>query len=343
MNNQKLLQRRVSFTLVALFLIGCSAPVATPLVITEAPVTAYRTEAPAEVAPTEGPATLSPTGLPAPASAVVIPPMPTVQFGGEHPVVQLTNKLGVEATIEVGHIAIKDPILSSVAASNYSQEGHELVITIADGVYLIVPLRMVRRAYASGEGHIVTLADGQELKGRLNGELGSSELLASDRKRYDLSTASTLVLISLPTSDDIVEPSSQQSEIWQLHIPKPLDLTYTVSNPTFYYEYYSTEGYVIGGEMRTTQSTSFVLKVGNEEIPTNLADFEEISFSKVSEDKPSQIKVRAKSGVETVGTLGLSISYYPSAGDIYLVMDFTDSEMAIALKNPLCTLSKISK
>jgi len=211
------------------------------------------------------------------------------------------------------------------------QRGEQFLLRIADGVYTVVPLRMFWRAYEREGVPVITLADGQELKGQLDFVLHGPE-----ERSYDLRTVSKVVLISLPEREFNIEPSEKNSaELWQLHILEPVDLTYSVSNPRFAFQYYSTAGYLIGGTNRETESQSFYLKVGDEEILAYLPDFEEITFSK------DQINVKAKSGIETMGTVVLK-SGDRKGSDWFLVMDTTDSEMAIVLKNPRCILRKVS-
>lgn len=266
--------------------------------------------------------------------------MPTVQVGGENPVVQLTTKLGVDTTVEVARIDTDDDVLNHVMQR---LPGRQFLLRIADGIYMVVPVRMFRRAYEREGVHVVTLANGQELEGKLDFVLD-----APDGRTYELGTASKVVLISVPEDEHGIEPSEQKpAELWQLHILKPVDLTYSVSNPRFAFQYWSSAGYAIGGSDYETTSKSFYLKVADEEILANLPDFEEIAFSELAEGAPNvQIKVKARSGIETVGTLVLKAEDsrgYHEAETWFLVMDSADSEMAIVLKNPRCILRKVSE
>ena len=207
---------------------------------------------------------------------------------------------------------------------------------------MVVPMRMFRLAYEREGMHVVTLANGQELRGKLD-----FVIVAPDDKSYDLRAASTVVLNSLPEEDEhSIKPSEQEpTALWQLHIMQPVELTYSVSNPRFAFQYWSSDGYLIGGESHETQSESFYLKVGDEEILANLPDFEEVSFEEFAEGK-LQIKVKAKSGIETVGTLVLKAkddAGYHEGKDWFLVMDSSDSETIIVLKNPRGILLKVSE
>lgn len=280
--------------------------------------------------------TIAPTNTCAPSTPIPVPPMPTVQVAGENPVVQLTTKLGVDTTIEVANTDTGNDVLNHVM-----WRGRNFLLRTADGVYMVVPMRMFRLAYEREGMHVVTLASGQELRGKLDFVIGGP-----DGKSYDLRTASTVVLNSLPEDEYSIEPSEQEpTALWQLHIMQPVDLTYSVSNPRFAFQYWSSRGYLIGGENYETQSESFYLKVGDEEILANLPDFEEISFEEFAEGK-LQIKVKAKSGIETVGTLVLKAEDskgYHEGTDWFLVMDSANSETTIVLKNPRGILRKVSE
>ena len=361
MNQQKLLQQIIGMTLVASLLGGCGAPAATPtpvvIVVTTTPqatptpvvivVTATPHATPTPVPPTPTPVpptatpipptpTPAPTNTPVPTTPIPVPPMPTVHVGGENPVVQLTTKLGVDTTIEVANTDTGNDVLNHVM-----WRGRNFLLRTADGVYMVVPMRMFRLAYEREGMHVVTLASGQELRGKLDFVIGGP-----DGKSYDLRTASTVVLNSLPEDEYSIEPSEQEpTALWQLHIMQPVDLTYSVSNPRFAFQYWSSRGYLIGGENYETQSESFYLKVGDEEILANLPDFEEISFEEFAEGK-LQIKVKAKSGIETVGTLVLKAEDskgYHEGTDWFLVMDSANSETTIVLKNPRGILRKVSE
>lgn len=358
MNHHKLLQQMISLTLVVLSLVGCGAPIATPtpvvIVVTATPqptptpvvivVTATPQPTPMSSAPTPTPVppAVAPTQPPVPFTPVPLPPMPTVQVSNEYPVVQLTTRLGVETTVEVTTTDTDNDVLNHVLRSLH-QRGRQFLLRIADGIYMVVPFRMFRQAEEREGVHVVTLADGQELKGQLDFVLNGP-----DGRTYDWRTVSKAVLISLPEDEYGIEPSEQKPAApWQLHIVKPVDLTYSVSNPRFVFQYYSSAGYLIGGSDRETESQSFYLKVGDEEILGHLLDFEEITFSELVEGETDvQIKVKAQSGIETAGPFVLKAEDsrgYHEAHTWFLVMDLADSELTMVLKNPRCTLRKVSE
>jgi hypothetical protein len=190
--------------------------------------------------------------------------------------------------------------------------------------------------------HIVTLANGQELEGVLDFVLDGPE-----EKSYDLRTVSKVELISLPEDEYGAEPSKQEPTAqWELHITEPVDVRHSISNPRFAFQYYSSVGYLVGGSNRETDSQSFYLQIGDEDILANLPDFEVVTFSGLAEGETDvQVKLKAASGVETVGTLILKAedsAGYHRGRNWFLVMDSTDSELTIVLRNPRCILRKVS-
>jgi len=333
--------------LLTLFLAACGATPTPETVIVEKEVTRVVevekevtrvVEVEKEVVVTATPQpipTIAPTNTRAPFTLIPVPPMPTVQVAGKYPVVQLTTKLGIDTTIEVAHTDTGNDVLNHVM---WRTREKDFLLRTADGVYMVVPMRMFRLAYEREGVHVVTLASGQELRGKLDLVIGGP-----DDKSYDLRTASTVVLNSLPEDEYSIEPSEQEpTALWQLHIMQPVDLTYSVSNPRFAFQYRSSAGYLIGSANHETQSESFYLKVGDEEILANLPDFEELSFEESAEGL-LQIRVKAKSGIETVGTPVLKAEDskgYHEGTNLFLVMDSADSEMAIVLKKPRGTLRK---
>ena len=179
MNHIKWIRRIVSAFFIVVVLAGCGKN--PPSLSTEEMLltaTALRV-------PTVPPALLTPA---------TPPPMPTVQLEGDYPVVQLTTPLGVEATIQAVHFDAGYYMLNDIV--DRGPERGPLLRT-SDGIYLLIPWSLFRRAYA-GEGmHTVTLANGQELRGILDGSISS--LATLDNRTYDLRTASTVVLVTLPT------------------------------------------------------------------------------------------------------------------------------------------------
>jgi len=345
----KSLQQILGIALVAAILMGCNlmaalpTPTATPLrKLTPTQIAATRTPtilstrtAPPLVSrtplPTRPTTTPIPMGTPVPCPPMPVPPMPTLQSDGTYPMVQLTTKLGTEVTTEVRRIDTSKDLLNAP---------NKLLLKTTDGVYLLIPLTLFRRAYESQGVHMVTLADNQELGGRLLGILEGS-----DQKKYDLGTTCTIVLTQLPKASPTPRftPTKPVTQ-WKIQVTEPAGLAQAVSNPRFAFRYYSTAGYAIGGTNRTTTSNSFYLKRGTEEILANLADFEQISFSRPTPGGPGvPIVVKTKDGIETQGTLVLKAK--DSAGehvsnDWHLEADLANSEITMVLKNPTCLLRK---
>lgn len=221
---------------------------------------------------------------------------------------------------------------------------------------MAIPFGVFRQAELKDGVHVVTLMNGQQLQGKL-----VCTLTSSDDRKYDLRTATKLVLKGSPKDRQRIQsrrgrqtierrPRGKPEQLWQLHITKPVDLVYSVSNPRFAFQYYSTSGYLIGGADRRTESSSFYLQVGDEEIMANLPDFQVISFDRLTPKKGGvRIKttLRSKSGVETSGTPILKAKDdkgYHTGRFWFLVMDLANSGgVWIVLSEPNCRLTKVSK
>ena len=258
------------------------------------------------------------------------------QSTDDKPIVKLTTKLGVETTVSVERIYTDNDVLDYLMGWN----AENFLLQVADGVYMVIPLRVCRQAELKGKMHVVTLTTDQQIEGKLFCTLESF-----DDKVYDLRNATKLLITNLPKEKPRQE---KHVEFYQLHIRKPVDIKYSVWNLRFAFQYYSTAGYIMGGEKHETASYSFYLKIKNEEILANLSDFEEISFDKLRQKKDGdriQMKLISKSGVETSGELILKpkdSSGFHEAWDWFLVAELADSNgILIVLSVPNCKINKI--
>jgi hypothetical protein len=287
-------------------------------------------------------ATLSPTAapvktkLPTPTRRL---PILTVQVG-ESSVVQLTTGLGVNVVLDYDGVKTGDDVLDHLLAGYRNMGGEHFVSEIADGVYRIIPLRLFVRNYAGAQGSRQTLlTTGQEIEGHLVGTLS-----APDGKVYDLQTAVEVNIVSLSEDDQAMEPSDTQSEdVWELEMSDPMDLAYHITYPRFAFQYGTPTGTGTVVEHETT-TQGFELKIGEEEHPANLLDFDEIRFGK------QETTVRT-GDVESKGALFLRAgrSGFLTTDRHYrwvLVADLIDEEGAIAISNenkPVMTLRKVSR
>lgn len=297
-----------------LFLVGCGgAQPSTPIPPTPIPPQ-----------PTATLIQVPPTSTPIP--PVPPPPMSKVLITGRnsYPVVRLTNRLGVEATVEINGYEGEFVLLHF-----YDYYG-QLPLKVADGVYMLIPLKMFRRAYAIGGGiQRVTLVDGQEFDGQLTGSLWSGDLSrVADRSTYQLEYINTMVLTSLPEWMN-EESKNPEGEAWQLR-SEPLDLTLSISELAVAYRYFSTSGYVVGGEYRVAESPSFHIRVGQEDFRANFLDFDEIAFTE-RPGLPTAIDVTV-----TAGSVVSQGEFYPSpdAYDWYLVAKTANSGITFVFKDP---------
>jgi hypothetical protein len=171
-----------------------------------------------------------------------------------------------------------------------------------------------------------------------------STVTTSDNKKYDLSTATRLTLTppirqAIPGSSQPGGKKAAQPPIeWELRITKPSEKQYTVTNPRFVLQYYSSSGYLIGGSQHETESTSFYLKVGNEEILAELYDFAQLIMD-------TKLTVKTASGTGTTGDLDLKAQDDKGdhwAGQRALVADLTGGRI-ILVRDAGWALKKLNR
>lgn len=173
--------------------------------------------------------------------------------------------------------------------------------------------------------------------------VGIASLQNSDRK-YDLGATSKVALVSLPKKGQSPQQTKEEVvKLWKLRITKPVDITHTVSNPRFWFEYVQPDSWGRTSYHRT-ESASFHLKVGDREILANLPDFEEISLNKLSK-VGIKVSLKSMSRIETSGTPILRSSYSDRTlahSGWFLVMDLADgSGMTVMLKEPTYSLKAL--
>jgi hypothetical protein len=225
------------------------------------------------------------------------------------PSLKLTTKLGVEATVPATKITMTDNVLQSTLCP-YGVYGFDwshaeiptIPIRTAGGVYTVLPMDSIRDVVLQEGIHVVHLRENQDMKGLL---VGIIEM--ADGRKYDLRTTSRVEVLSLPKE---AQPKAQKTSdrVWKLEVVPSTAGTFSVVEPRFVFEYYSREGYIMGGAFRVTSTSSFYLKTREDESLANLEDFQAISFAKGKDpNTPAlQMKVRSASGVETTGTLILT-------------------------------------
>lgn len=200
---------------------------------------------------------------------------------------------------------------------------------------MLVPWRNFRAAYASGQGHVVTLATGEEIEGQLECVAEPTDLGGDS---YHLSAVQTMVLVGLPELMG-VEESEQGQELWQIEVSSPVHFAFSASEALFAFQYRTSEGYALGAGEKTTLSSSFYLLVNDERIPADLYDGDEFYF-----DEDDLVSVRA-GGQETAGTLVLIATDEVGEHGGYnwrLVATSDDRGTYLVLEQPVGTLSKVS-
>lgn len=324
---KKLFQQMTNLGLIFFFLVGCGDRVAATPTTTPVPLTLTATPQPT--------ATITPTITPSPTfTSVPVPPMPTFEILGEYedPIVEITNQQGVKTTVKVRSIDSGDFIV------NYESSMFEFPLTIADGVYVLVDWNHFRRAYPSTGGYTVTLADGQELEGKMD-----FALLDKDGKRYELNSMSTMILTGLsktwlPFLDQTPKPPGPR---WQLHILLPEDLTFTVAHPDFAFEYQS----------RTLDVQTGIVSIRKEEGTT---EFFSLKLGGDSHKLSSQQETRFEKG----GVLTIKGNDQETSGGFFPILNFkgkiykgatpswylrviwVDHALYVLVKNPVWILTK---
>ena len=331
---QKLFERMISLGLILVFLIGCSST--TPVPPTPAPPSA--TPQPTSTStPTITPTiTSSPTSTPVP-----IPPIPTLQVLDEYEdqIVEITDLQGKKTTVKVRTVETEDAVL------NDSSSLFWFPLKLAKDIYTLIWWKNFRRAYLSGSEYVVTLEGGQEIKGQLD-----FDLVDPDGNVHDLQSVSSMVLVGLsktwlPPSTPGIPSRPEFSQRWQLHVSEPEDLTFTVLNPRFTFEYtlntVDSQGNVIFTESDKGSADFFSLE--ESDVERKLSSYDEIRFG-----QDNQITAVAN-GVETTGTLFLipdfesGVTFDKNKGtssNWYLEGYWLEQRLPILLKTPLGTLTK---
>jgi hypothetical protein len=193
--------------------------------------------------------------------------VPTLLATNSKIVLKIQTKLGVETNVVLSNISTDDYILDDLVNA---WDDKKLLLSIAEDVYIGIPIEIFQQAELVGNLHVVTFKNQSQVKGKL-----VCTIIGEDDKKYDLRTANKIIIVSTPKKS---ESLSEVKPIipWQLHLNKPFDKIYTIFNPRFALRYYSSAGYMMGGSYRETQTTTFYIKIKEEEVVANLMDFKEV-------------------------------------------------------------------
>ena len=287
MKSNSLSSRVISAGLLLLLILGCnSAGLATPT-----PIPPTATPLPTSTStPTLTPtATSTSTSTPVP-----IPPMPTFQILGEyeHPVVEITDLAGNRKTIHVDRVESGELLLDK-RFNLLETIPDYLPLQIGEGVYLLIPWQDFRRAYLTDEGYVLTLANGQDLKGQL-----VFDLIEGDQ-RYPLGSIASMTLTGLSSTDvPFINDSGSKAntELFSLAIPNATDEPFVVAYPNFVVEY-TAYVYNQSGGRTHYQEVGFtdLFYVGYDDIIRKITSQEGISLN-----SDGQLTVKAD-GTEATG------------------------------------------
>ncbi len=211
----------------------------------------------------------------------------TVPYVGDYPVLRTVNALGVERTIEVWPGTM------------------EYLVT--PGVVIGTRLSEFRYADAT----TVTLADGQVIAATLIAIVRDP----NNQTTYELEGMTEVELMSLAASTESESPAELVADTWTLHITSPIDMTFTGDNPRWSFSYYSSEGYLIGGETHIASSDDFYLTVEGQAEATQVFfdDFSAYAYSSVEDPYSLALNVTTSNGNQVVGTMGFEAT--DSKGD----------------------------
>ena len=188
---------------------------------------------------------------------------------------KITNKLGVETTFTTSHITHGSELLDE-SANNYDDNNH-ILISVGSNTFYDVWCKTVARAELSNDRHTVTLINGDVILGKM-----ISTVHTMDNKQYDLGSVTKLEFVpeSLPAQTTVKQSTNKSLPItWELIIPGK-SKSYIVTRPVFAMQYYSSSGYAIGGRTRVSNTSSFAIKVGKEEMKGEISDFNLVKMDK---------------------------------------------------------------
>jgi hypothetical protein len=265
------------------------------------------------------------TYTPRPTSAVIAS---TVE-PGEQSIIQVTTNLGSNIAIELNMIDGDSYLIDTILNLRHRSSGAQIVLNITDDVYALIPLRVFVEAMQTAEGsHIVTLTSGEQIEGHLN-----CTLIDHKDRKYDLSNAKTVKLISLSDSDygSTAETTEDYLQVWEIRLPNA-SLSYLGQDFEFFMEYVGASGYIYGGSSTYQQSSrSFNLQVGEDLNLVNLTDFDEVNF-----EADAKISVTTQTGI----TEGIFVPSITQARRWLLLVDVFDSPITIILENPIATIRR---
>jgi hypothetical protein len=225
---------------------------------------------------------------------VLVPSLPAT--AEDQPRVKLASALGVEAEVLVEGVDLDNDVIAHALWETTTGSMWSLPLKVADGVFLSVPLDMVRSVSRKNRKHAIQMSDGQELEGALFGTL-----VTGDGRSYDLAGVDSLTVVNAPRpTPSTARPSARQN--WTLQVTGATGMAFTVVEPVFSFQYYSSSGYAFGGSDRETSTRSFFFKVKDQEFLANIDDFARLSLATAPKGAV-MLTVESKTGIKNTGTL----------------------------------------
>lgn len=212
---------------------------------------------------------------------------------------EFQNRLGVKTEISVVSATTGNRLLDAASGPHYGPpDGSDRLVLRSGVAYYMVPWRLLRDVALEGTQQLITLADGAQFRGRLVTVVRTG---GADPKTYDLSGATHVSVVTVKTA---LSPSNLPRDKWLLSLAAGADQTQSVVGPTFAIEYWSSEGYAMGGSDRQRLVRGFKVALGADTVLANPTDFATLTYwVRASQDT---IEVQAPAGAPSRGKFLLS-------------------------------------
>ncbi len=260
--------------------------------------------------------------------------------------VRLTTQLGVTKTIPVNSITDNDPVIKELLGSWNIDQANFMAQT-EKGVYIVIPQEIFRSAEAAGGKNLVKLSKGESLQGSLVGTLSEGATATGMQRPVNIYPLEDCVKLELLTIDseytkyhaenpDRTNENPNASH-WSVFLNGKNGPSFQIIHPLIVYKYFSTVGYIMGGETRVEQTGSFEIAVADKTHTVNIDDFKEIRFS-IRPGDHEIVTLESNSGIKTSGTIAIAVN---DRGDLYLLGELVSNpRLKVAIKLAQCRLQR---